>query len=57
MTLTCCIAHGWGIYFFLADEGMVGGSNWTRRGSYLTASKNTVTEQQQQQHNEKLTGC
>eukprot|EP00435_Cladocopium_sp_Y103_P018893 s3522_g4.t1 len=29
MTLTCCICHGWGIYFFLADEGLPQGSNWT----------------------------
>lgn len=29
MTLTCAICHGWGIYFFLADEGLPQGSNWT----------------------------
>ena len=29
LTLTGCIVHGIGVYFFLADEGMAGGSNWT----------------------------
>ena len=29
MTLTGCIVHGFGVYFFLGDEGMPTGSNWT----------------------------
>ncbi|CAK9035415.1 unnamed protein product, partial [Durusdinium trenchii] len=29
ITLTCAICHGWGIYFYLSDEGLPGGSNWT----------------------------
>ena len=29
LTLTCSIAHGWGIYFFIGGEGMPGGANWT----------------------------
>ena len=29
LTLTGCIVHGVGIYLYLTDEGMPGGSNWT----------------------------
>lgn len=29
LTLTGVIVHGFGVYFFLGDEGMPGGSNWT----------------------------
>ena len=29
MTLTCSIAHGFGIYFYLSDEGLPVGASWT----------------------------
>lgn len=29
MTLTCSICHGYGIYFFLSDEGLQAGANWS----------------------------
>ena len=29
LTLTGCIVHGFGVYFYLGDEGMPCGSNWT----------------------------
>ena len=29
LTLTGCIVHGVGVYMYLSDEGMPGGSNWT----------------------------
>ena len=29
MTLTAVIAHGIGVYMWLADEGLQGGANWT----------------------------
>lgn len=29
MTLTGALLHGYGVYFYLTDEGMTLGSNWT----------------------------
>ena len=39
LTLTGCIVHGFGVYFFLGDEGMPSGSNWTlERALWLQTS-------------------
>lgn len=29
MTLTGCLVHGFGVFLYLADEGLPGGANWT----------------------------
>ena len=29
MTLTACICHGFGVFLYLADEGMPTGASWT----------------------------
>lgn len=29
MTLTACVAHGFGVFLYLADEGMATGASWT----------------------------
>ena len=29
MTLTGCIVHGFGVFLYLADEGMPTGASWT----------------------------
>lgn len=29
LTLTGAIVHGVGVYFYLGEEGMLGGANWS----------------------------